>query len=69
MSKYTPYQFSCFHDEYWLKNDQKTDLRQYANELLGENCYTVVNRFFGCYSANIQFESMEIGREVYFDMI
>ena len=33
-----PLQFSCFYDKYWLKNDQKTDLQQYANELLGENC-------------------------------
>ena len=52
-----------------MKNDQKTDLQQYANELFGENRYMVVNRFFGHFSASIHHESMKIGREVYFDMI
>ena len=59
----------CFHDEYWLKNDQKPNLRQYANELFGDNRYMVVNWFFGRFSADIHHESMKIGREVYFDMI
>ena len=32
-----PYQISCLYDEYWLNNNQKTNLRQYANELFGKN--------------------------------
>ena len=33
-----PHKFSCFHYEYCMNYTQKTKLRQYANELLGENC-------------------------------
>ena len=35
--KIPSYQFSGFYDEFWLNNNQKTNLRQYANELFGEN--------------------------------
>ena len=32
-----PHKFSGIPDEYWTNYNQKTKLRQYANELLGEN--------------------------------